>query len=353
MKFVLRMGVTAAAGAIALGLASSAFAAAVSPKLTVSAGGPTLTINALDQATVSGDPLARLQIFMPAGFALKLPSVGTVFGTATTRALVKDIDPGLEQNLSGDVIAISPTDPAIAYEAANCDSGPHMGAMLVRFTGQQPQINQTINVPIFIDATSGSETQFGASKLVACMKSPDLTVGTANRAQFGTKFDTFRVQLKGFKLPTKVGDYRWRSLWTPFMVNSATMNTAASAEAQSVIHAPVGILTLTAKPSHGRYALTGALLIGGEPSNAVRVALTHGTVKAKLVAMGSAKTNGAGTYLKLATIKTSAWFQAGATIVGKDLGPGNCQPSFGTGFTCTDATIGDTHILSAYVHVKR
>jgi len=353
MKHVLRLGVTAAAGATALAFSSSAFATAVSPTLRVSVGGPTLTINALDQATLSGDPLAKLQIYIPAGFGLKMPAGGAVVGTATSRALVKDIDPGLEQSLSGDVTSISPTDPSIAYENANCDTSTHMGALLVRFTGQQPQISQTINVPIFIDATSGTETQFGAMKLVVCTRTPDLTVGIPNRAAFGTKFDTFRVQLKGFKLPTKAGDYRWRSLWTPFATNSTTINTAGSAEAQSVVHAPVGVLTLIANSSHGRLGLSGTLVVGTEPANAVRVAIKHGTSKTHLVAMGSVKTNGAGKYLKLATIKTSQWFQAGATVAGKDLGAGNCQPSFGTGVACTDATTGDLHIVSAYVHFKR
>ena len=32
----------------------------------------------------------------------------------------------------------------------------------------------------------------------------------------GFKFDSFVLTLTGFALPTKAGDYRWRSLWTPY-----------------------------------------------------------------------------------------------------------------------------------------
>jgi hypothetical protein len=353
MKRILHMGVTAAAGAVALAFSSSASAAAISPTLRVSAGGPTLTLNTADQASVSGDPVAKIQFYVPAGFGLKMPAAGAVIGTATSRALVKDIDPGLEQTLSGDVTSISPTDPSIAYENANCDPSTHMGALLVRFTGQQPQISQTINVPIFIDATSGTETQFGAIKLVVCMRAPDVSVGAQNRAAFGTKFDTFRVQLEGFKLPAKVGDYRWRSLWTPFTPGTATMNNAGSAEAQSVVHAPAGVLTLTAKASNGRVALSGLLLIGGKPANAVAVGIASGTLETKLASIGSVKTNGVGKYLKLTIIHKSRWFQAGATVFGKDLGRGFCQASFGVGVPCTDATAGDSYIVSRYIQVKR
>lgn len=353
MKHVLRLGVTAVAGVLVLAFANSAFAAPVGPTLRVSVGSPTLTLNTADQASVSGDPVAKIQFYVPAGFGLKMPAGGAVIGTATSRALVKDIDPGLEQTLSGSVTSISPTDPSIAYENANCDTSAHMGALLVRFTGQQPQISQTINVPIFIDATSGTETQFGAIKLVVCMRPPDVTSSTPNRAAFGTKFDTFHVQLKGFTLPTKPGDYRWRSLWTPFAVNSATINTAGSAEAQSNVHAPVGVLTLTAKSSNGRVALSGTLLIGGKAGKGVPVGISSGTLKTHLVPMRAVKTNGAGKYLKQAIIHKSQWFQAGATIAGKDLGPGLCQASFGTGVPCTDATAGDTYIVSGYLHVKR
>jgi hypothetical protein len=354
MKTVLRLGVTAAAGALALALSSSAFAAAISPKLIVSAGGPTLTINTSDMSSVSGDPVAKIQTYVPTGFGLKSPAVGTTLGTAKSRALVKDIDPSLETILSGDVVAISSTDPAVAYESANCDNGPHQAVWMVRLTGQQPQISQPINVPIFVDATSGTETQFGAYKLVACMRSPDPLPGTANRSPLGTKFDSIEVTVKGFTVPKKAGDYRWRSLWTPFTPGSATMNTAGNAEAQSIVKAPIGVLTLTAaKASGGRVALSGTLLVGTEPAKAVRIALTHGAAKANLVSLGTVKTNGVGKYLKLTQATKSLYYQAGATVVGHDIGTGFCQASFGTGVPCTDATIGTAHILSAYVRFKR
>jgi hypothetical protein len=353
MKLLLRLGVTAAVGALALAFSNSAFAAAVSPTFRVSLGGPTVTLNTADQSSISGDPVARIQFYVPAGFAVKLPSRGEVIGTATTHALVKDIDPGLEQTLSGDVVAIAATDKEVVYEASTCDTGAHLGAWMVRLNGQKPQISQSVNVPIFIDATSGSETQFGAYKLVACMRSPDLSVGDANRELFATKFDTFTVQLKlkAFTVPTKVGNYRWRSLWTPYTPGTATMNTAGNAEAQSNVHMPAGVITINTKLSNGRIALSGTLLVGGEPASGVSVGIARGALKTHLVSMGSAKTNGVGKYLMLAKMSTAKWFQAGATIAGKELGPGACQASF-AGVPCTDATAGDVSIVSPYVHFK-
>jgi hypothetical protein len=347
----LRLGLTVAVLALGLVYSGSALAA-FTPKLTVSAGGPTVSIKAAEQ-NPSDDAIAKLEIYVPTGFALKSPVGGTVVGSVSGQALVKDIDPAAEKSYTGDVVAISPTDPAVAYENANCDNTTHAAAWMMRTRTDEA----TMNVPIFVDKTAASETQFGAYKLVVCMRAPDLAPSGANRAPMGTKLDTIRLVLHGFTIPKAAGVYRWRSLWTPYTTGTESQNTGARVEAQSIVRVPTGVLTLTAKTASTRHGLsvklTGRLIVGTEPASGVRVGLSHGRSKSHLVSIGSARTNGVGTYLKLSALGKSQWFQAGATVLDRDLGPGSCTPSFGSSVPCANATVGALHLLSTFVHVTR
>jgi hypothetical protein len=342
----LRLGLAAATGVLALVFAGSAFAA-VSPKLTVSVGGPTVSIKTAVQ-NPSDDAIAKLEIYVPNGFGLKAPVGGTVLGTVTGQALVKDIDPGTEHAYTGDVVAISPTDPAVAYENASCDNTSHAAAWMVRTRTDEG----TMNLPIFVDKTSASEAQLGGYKLVVCMRSPDLEPGTANRANTGTKIDSMRLVLKGFTVPKAAGEYRWRSLWTPFAPGTANMNTGGRIEAQSLVRVPTGALTLKATRLGNQVRLFGRLIVGGEPADHVRVGISHGRSKSHLVRLGSPMTNAAGSFSIVAKLEPPQWFLAGATSLDQDLGPGTCQASFGASVPCANATVGASHLISTFVHVR-
>src|SRR5215210_5856647 len=172
MRNWLRAGVGAIATIVGLSFAGTAFAA-VNPALTVAAksgSSPVVTINgAVDPAN---DPLARVQIYLPTGFDVSSPSGGSSVGTATLRGIAKKIDPSTEQMYRGSITAISPTDASVAYENTNCDPTTHAAAWMMRLNGPAGKVD----VPVFVNKTTGSETQFGAYKLVVCMLSPDLPI---------------------------------------------------------------------------------------------------------------------------------------------------------------------------------
>jgi hypothetical protein len=342
----LRLGLAATTGVLALAFAGPAFAA-VTPKLTVSAGGPTLSIKTAEQ-NPSDDAIAKLEIYVPKGFGLKAPAVGTVLGSVGGQALVKDVDPAAEQTYTGDVVAISPADASVAYENASCDNGTHAAAWLMRAR----TADTSVNVPIFVDSTSGSETQFGAYKLVACMRAPDLAPGAANRSAMGTKIDSMRLVLKGFTIPKATGEYRWRSLWTPFAAGTTNMNTGGRIEAQSLVRVPTGALTLKATRLGGQVRLFGRLIVGSEPADHVKVAISHGRSKTRLARLGSPTTSSSGSFSLIGRVNPPRWFLAGATLLDQDLGSAACQASFGTGVPCADATVGASHVLSPFVHVR-
>src|SRR6266496_1109161 len=115
----LRAGVVAGATMIGLTLAGPALAA-VAPTLAVTAktgAAQNVTINGSVEST--SDPIARIQIYLPTGFDVNAPAGGTTVGSATMRGIAKEIDRSSEQTYRGSIVAISPTDPAVAYENTN------------------------------------------------------------------------------------------------------------------------------------------------------------------------------------------------------------------------------------------
>jgi hypothetical protein len=360
----MRAGLAATCGLLALTFAGSAYAA-ITPRLVVTTsnvvGGPSVMIDAGVQ-NVADDAIHKVQIFVPAGFDISAPAGGTVVGSATSRVVVTDVDNSRDETFKGSVTAISPTDAAVSWENQNCDGGPHAAAWMVNLSGYSK-----LNFPIFVNRTSGSEAQFGPYKLVMCLRSPGLPTSSPFRPEFGAKMSKVLLTLKGFKVPTAAGDYRWRSLWTPYPSPPAgtnnhgtTPNTAGNVEAQSVIRLPSGTLTISAKKVkqlvkgklQTRVHITGGLTLAGEaPGYQAKVGFSHGVAKNRLVSMGSTTATTAGKFSKWATLKKPQYFRAGVTLKAQELGGGGCIPSFGT-TPCFGATIGATHVLSNLVHLR-
>ena len=145
---------------------------AVTPRLVVQSpsAGPnqTLRISASKQPT--DDAIGQLSLFVPTGYALNSPPPGTGVGTATAKVRVQDVSPNTEQSWLGTVVAISPTDPSVAYESVNCDPNQHLAAWMVRLNGSKG----TFSFPIFIDATSDATASFGPYVLVICFRPADI-----------------------------------------------------------------------------------------------------------------------------------------------------------------------------------
>jgi hypothetical protein len=161
-------------------------------------------------------------------------------------------------------------------------------------------------------------------------------------------------------VPTKAGAYRWRSLWTPYTPGGATVNTAGTVEAQSIVRIPPGAMTLAAKKitsivngqPRAIVKLTGKVNIAGEPASAYKVGFSHGPTKTKLTRFGSVKTSPTGGFLITSKLNRSTYFQAGVTIGRQELGPAGCTPSFGTSISCVNASISGARVLSRMVYIR-
>jgi hypothetical protein len=321
---------------------------AVNPRLQVTSGTQAGVSNVRISAAElnsSDDAIAELEIYVPTGFSFSPPEANV--GTATGSAIESLVDPNTVLEMSGGVAAVSPSDTRIA-PANDCDSSAHLAVWLVTLSGG----GDSFSFPIYVDQTSGSESQFGPYKLVACFLSPYPV--TAPAAAEGNKFVSMTLDLSGFTAPTTAGSYLWRSLWMPFTDDAQTLNPPANVEAQSSQTIASASLSVSGKLStkssvpgkvRARLALTGTLLNDGKPVADVPVNIRHGATTTKLGSLGSVKTNAAGIWTKTVTLAAASYYQVGATIPS---GPVTCQPSFGV--PCLSATGGSLGLSSRIVH---
>ena len=349
-------------GALALGalslflLSAGVSSAALTPKVVVSsvatATSQTLAISA--SKAMTDDAVGRIQFYVPTGYLLNSPVGGTSVGTATAQAVFHDVDPSHEQGLRGTVIAIGPGDGSVAWEAANCDGNTHLAAWMVQLTGAR---GVSLSFPVFVDGPSA----FGPYVLNACFRPADLPSGTANRSAFGAVVDSFTLSLTPFQRPTTAGDYRWRSLWTPFTAGAGTLDVTRNVEAQSLVTIPEGQIVIYGKKTTGkvmgksvvRVEISGQVLVGGEPVSPVLVTIRHGSTQAKLISLGTARSGPDGGYTKFAVLTgPRQYYQASAHVPPKDLGASGCQASF-PGVPCVDATTGAGRTISGTMLVKR
>jgi hypothetical protein len=357
-----RGGRVTSLGALAFGalslflLSAGSSSAALTPRLVVSsvetATSQMLTISA--SKAMTDDAVGRVQFYVPNGYLLNSPAGGVSVGTASAQAVLHDVDPSHDQGLRGTVIAIGPGDGSVAWEAANCDGNTHLAAWMVQLTGAK---GVSLSFPVFVDGPSA----FGPYVLNACFRPADIPAGSANRSALGAVVDSFTLSLTPFQRPTTAGDYRWRSVWTPFTAGTGTLDSIRNVEAQSIVTIPTGQIVIYGKKTTGkvkgksvvRVEISGQVLVGGEPVGPVIVTIRHGSSRARLRSLGTAKAGSDGGYTKFATITAPRqYFQASAHVPAKDLGASGCQASF-PGVPCVDATTGAGRAISGTMLVKR
>ena len=239
MKKSVRVGLVAAAALAALAFAGSALAS-FNPKLVVStasgaAGGGATRIGVLVGA--SDDPTAEAQIFVPQGYSISTPAAGTKLGTVTATAAAADLG-GTVLPLTGELDAIAPNSTTTA-DAQQCGVNPaqtwdlHLSAA-----------GQVLDIPMFVVATAAPVVAAGyTNELIVCLPPPDVPAGTPGRAVFGAKLLSATFTSSAITEPAS-GQYRWTSLWTPYVPNTGKPNPAGTVETQSVRNIP-GALTLS------------------------------------------------------------------------------------------------------------
>jgi hypothetical protein len=227
----------------------------------VLAGSQSTTIRvAVPQAT---DPIAATQIYLPGGYGLNVSqpadtSIGTVDATAYSR------DAGLTLPLSGTVATANPANYATASTV--CAGTPTSKAVWILTLSIA---TTTLNVPLYVNPTTGGETALGAYKLSICLPPPDVPVGDPARAAQGAQLLEATFTVNGiFTTPTGGGLLKWDTLFTPYNPSKGTANTAGTFEARAFVPLPI-ILNLQAsyKKATKTYTLSGRVSRGRLPAS--------------------------------------------------------------------------------------
>src|SRR6476661_3585549 len=294
----------------------------------------------------SDDPTFRAAIYIPTGYQVATASAGKL-GDVTATAAAADLG-GAVLPLTGELDAIAPT-PATATAAAQCQVSPSQTWNL-----QLTAAGQTLNIPMFVVAGTAAEAAAGyQTKLVVCLPPPDVPAGTPGRAQFGAKLLSASFSVSAITQPTATGDYRWTSLWTPYVPTAGRPNPAGSVEVQALRHIPTQVkLTVTKR----KVTTTVRKRVKGKIRKVKQVStLARFTSTAAGKRVGGASGSFRLAAGKSATVKSTAVVDsdtgsvatgqpanAAADLFFHDLGAGGCvaTPAVSSGLPCADATVG-------------
>jgi hypothetical protein len=203
-------------------------------------------------------------------------------------------------------------------------------------------------VPLYaVPITAGTpEAAFASAKLIACLPSPYIPQAQGGAA-FGAKLLSAGLTFPSlFTPPSGAGELRWRSIWTPYAVPTASPNLAGRVETQALAPA-AGRLTLRV----GTYSRrTRRLNLRGTLTQATQG--TAGTVQIfvrnRRVARVRAGANGnfatsirlarRGTYSIRATATVAARETSGCTATIPTL-TATCLRTTVSGFTASSLTV--------------
>ncbi len=346
--------VAAVAGAM-LALAGGAFAAntgtmAVWHTPMVLGGSSSTTIHvSLPRAS---DPVARLAMYAPTGYGATLnQAFGANIGSVAATAFSYDTQ--LTLPLEG---TVNTDDPA-KHTADACSPGTHAAVWILNLSVS----GQTLQVPLYVDATSGAETALGAYRLIICLPPPDVPQGTPGRAAFGAQMLDAQFTVNGvFTTPTTGGTLRWESLFTPYNAGKGTPNAVGTFEARALVSLPVALNVGVAYTKKSRnYTLKGKLSEGGLPVSGVNVSVLSGASATKLVAVRSGTTAADGSWSAKgkfgAAAKKPVYFKATASVKERDFTAQGCQsplPATVAPAGCVSATLSPWTATSTAVRLK-
>jgi hypothetical protein len=338
MKTILRLVTVSAVGVSALAFAGNALA---TQRLSVTQSATSLTIKVTQDAT--DQQPAKIQIYVPAGYTLNSSAApGATIGTTTGVVIARD-QGNIDLPLTGDVIVADP--------AQHATDACAQGAQAVWIL-QLSVAGQTINLPVYINATSGAETALGSAKMSVCLAPSDTPQGSPGRSPFGAQLKSATFTVNNVFTPP-AGAVRWESLWTPWGAGNGIPNPAGTVEARAFV---------------GPGAIT---LAGTVVSKAKRIVRLQGRVTAAGVGIVAAtvnlylngkarykkKTNGSGGYSFLLQKKkgskvTTTSFQAKVTVPERDVTATGCASPAVPPIPCVSATQGSFTATSRRVRIR-
>ena len=337
MKTILRLAVASLAAVSALALAGNAFA---TQKIAVSQTATSLTVN-LSQDQSDPQP-AKITAYVPSTYQLHpTGAVGSPIGTTTGQVFSRDLNLALP--LEGNVLVLDPAQ----HTTDACSPGAHLAVWDLHLS----VAGQTIDLPVYISATSGAETALGAAKLETCLGPADVPVGTPGRSPNGAQLLSASFTVNN-QITPPVGSSRWTSLWTPWGAGTGRPDVAGTVEARSVVGP--GAATIAAKVTNRKKKLlriAGRVTQGGIAVGGIRVRLFINS-KARFAA--TTASNGGYLFRLRNTNRrvTTTFFQAVVVGAARDITATGCASPSMPGVKCVSATAGPFTARSKKLRVR-
>jgi hypothetical protein len=355
MRTVLRLLAFGFAATASLALAGTA--TAKTPQLLVS-GATATGASAETTVDVKGDKgnaaSAAVSIFVPIRYSANLSQpAGTQIGTVVASAQVLEISPDAVIDVTGTILVGDKSSPALQVAAARCTgTAAHAAIWLLHLVAS----GQTVDVPVFVDSTTGAEAAFSSAKFVLCLPQP-YAKALPNYSPNGIKIVEAKAVLSAGVLtnPTSAGSFVWRTLVTPWAVNGTAPNLAGTTESQAIVTIPSS-LSLKAKvrtirrKRHGRTTVTNSVLLSGRLlENLQGVAGANVAFFAGSKSAGSTTTLASGAFAKTNGLRTKTSFRATATVPARETAcvsplpvtaaPGGCVSAMVAGYKIGSNTV--------------
>jgi hypothetical protein len=331
MRHGFRLALATSAGLLALGLGDEALGA-YNPKVHMSLSTEQGVTVGYTQGA-DDDASARLTFYSPVGMQLDLGApLGATIGSASTRASIGSAGGAVAQ-LSGPVLVGNGADPAVAAASVACTGQSTHNAVWILAVALQDQ--PPLNVPAFVDLTTGPEGTFSSSKVVVCFRSPYVPPDQGGQPLGVKPLEANLTLTDVYDYPGTVAALRWTGLFIPYAVGTKSPNPRQAAESQAIDKSPVAYafsgkqVVKTKRIRRGKRVrriktyfarLTGRVQTGGDPRVGAPVTLLRNGKRVALV-----RTNARGRFTKTVPLPGSSVFVARLRSPSRDTS-GDCVP---------------------------
>ena len=306
----IRIAVLALASLGVLAFASSAFAAYTTPTLKVTQVGSKTTIS-VTQAQ-SDDATAAASIYAPAGTTPTLGQApGSTLGTVTAQVTALALG-GALLPLTGEIKVAPPGAVAAASQQACIQAATPAATWLMSLQAA----GQTLNVPMYVLTTTGTETALGPAKIVVCLPPPDVPVDKGG-ATFGAKLFNAEFSVTGVFNALPAG--AWVAIWTPYTALIGQVNPAGSVASPAAI-APGALTAKAAKSGPVKTKLTGQVTQGGQGFGSAKIEVWAGLTRGKLKKVATTTTKADGSYA-FTYGKRASFFRTRTVVAGRAAAP--------------------------------
>jgi hypothetical protein len=267
--------------------------------------------------TAADDSTASLGVYVPSQYASTHASSapGTGIGRVSARVQVRALG-GVELTLDGTIVADNP----LNHASNTCSPGLHQAVWIASLS--VPGQSQAIRIPVYVDATAGTEAALGAVRLLACLPSPEVPEAQGG-APLGTKPLEARFTLERIFTPPTAGALGWIGRFVPYLAGTSTPNVAAGVESRALVRLPRR-LSLRSAPVRraGRrvVALRGIVAEAGRGVSGAVVQITGGG------RTRTASTFSHGGYLLFVPLPRATSFRASVTVPDRDVTATVCPP---------------------------